>query len=86
MLQYLRNARNIIDVITQRDEQIKKQLTPTGHHLHLHRATSLERASTADDESEIMSSKFRVIIGSVGVSIASGSQDGAALNSGFYKR
>jgi len=70
-------------MITQRNEEIEKQLRPTSLHLHLHGAASLEGSSRSDDEREVVRTEFGVSVGRVGVCIASRKQDGAALNAGF---
>jgi hypothetical protein len=67
----LRNTRDVVNMIAQRHEQIEEQLAAALLHFHLHRATSFECSSTANDQSEVMSSKFRVITGSVGICVAS---------------
>jgi hypothetical protein len=66
----LRNTGNIINMITQRHEQVKKKLTTTSLHLHLHSPATLEGSSAADYESKVMSSKLRVVVGCVGIGIA----------------
>lgn len=66
-------------------ENIKEELGATVVHLELHGATSLEGRPAADDQGKIVSTQFRVGIWRVGICVASGSQDGAALNAGFYR-
>lgn len=73
-------AGNVVDVVAQSHKEVKEELRSAVEHLQLHGPTSLEGAATADDESEVMGPEFRVRIGSVGVGIASGCQDGAALD------
>jgi hypothetical protein len=73
-------------VIAQRDEEIKEELGAAGHHLHLHCAAALEGAAAADDEGEVVGSEFGVGVGCVGVCVAGGGEDCAALDSGFYNR
>lgn len=69
--EHLRNRCNIIDMVTECDEEIEEQLGPAGLHLHLHSAAAFECATTTDYEGEVMCSKFGVSIGCVGVSVAS---------------
>ena len=76
----LRNARHIINMVAQCNKQVKEQLTATSMHLHLHRATSLERVSASDDECEIVCSKFRVVVRCVCICEASWGKDSWALN------
>jgi hypothetical protein len=55
-------------------------------HLELHGAAAFECVSAADYEGKVVSSKLRVCVGSVGIGVASGREDRAALDSGFYVR
>jgi len=80
----LRNASHIINVIAQRDEQVEEQLRTTCHHFHLHGATALESSSAADNECEVVGSQLRVGVRCIGVSVAGGGEDCAALDAGFY--
>jgi len=80
----LRNTSHIINMIAQRDEEVKEQLRASGHHLHLHGAAALEGAAAADDEREVVGSELRVGVWCVGVGVASGGEDCAALDAGFY--
>jgi hypothetical protein len=52
-------------------------------HLHLHRAAALEGVAGADDEGEVVGSQLGVGGWGVGVSEASGGEDGAALDAGL---
>jgi len=79
----LRNTSNIVNMITQRDKQIKEQLAPACHHLHLHRARALEGAAAADDEREVVGAQLGVGVGGVGVGVAGGGEDCGALDAGF---
>lgn len=79
----LRSARDVIYVIAQGDKQIKEELSAAVEHLKLHRATSLEGAAAADDEGEVVGAQLGVGVGGVRISIASGSEDGAGLDSRF---
>jgi hypothetical protein len=82
--QDLRNTSHIINVIAQRDEEVKEQLRAAGHHLHLHGTAALEGAAAADDEREVVGSELRVGVRCVGVGVAGGGEDCAALDAGFY--
>ena len=44
----LRNTSHIINMIAQRDEEVKEQLRAAGHHLHLHGTAALEGAAAAE--------------------------------------
>lgn len=79
----LRNSSNIINMITQRDKKIKKQLTTTSLHLHLHSPATLECSSRSNDQSQIMSSKLRIVVGCIGICVSCWWEDCWALNSGF---
>lgn len=63
-------------MIAQRHEEIEEELRATSLHLHLHRAASLESAPRADDESEVVCSKFAVGVGCISVGVAGGEEDG----------
>jgi len=71
---------NVVHVVAQSDEQIKEQLRTAVEHLQLHGAAALESVAAADDEREIVRTQLRVRVGSVGVGISRGSEDGAALD------
>lgn len=73
-------------MIAQCDEQIEEELGAAGHHLHLHCAAALEGAAAADDEGEVVGPEFGVRVGCVGVGVAGGGEDCAALDAGFYDR
>jgi hypothetical protein len=81
--QDLRNASHIINMIAQRDEQVEEQLRAAGHHLHLHGAAALEGPAAADDEREVVGSQLGVCVGCVGVGVAGGGENCAALDAGF---
>jgi len=82
--QNLRNTSNIINVVAQSNEQIKEELTASLLHLHLHSPATLECASTADYEGEVVSPKFGVGVGSISICVAGRREDSAALNARFY--
>lgn len=71
-------------MVAQSHEKIKEQGCPTVEHLKLHGATALESATRANDQGEIVCTQLGISVWSVGISIASGSQDGAALDTGFW--
>lgn len=81
----LRSSGDVIDMVTERDEQIEEKLGPAVIHFKLHRSTALECAAAPDNESKVMCPQLGVSVGRVGVGIASRSQDGAALDSRFYR-
>lgn len=70
-------------MIHHRNEQIKEQRRAALLHLHLHRAAALERVAAADDEREVVRAELRVRSGCVGVGVAGGGEDGAALDAGL---
>jgi hypothetical protein len=83
LLKDLRNTRDVVNMVAQRHKQIKEQLAATLLHFNLHCATSFEGPSTANDESKIVCSKLRVIIGCISVRVAGRRQNCAALNARF---
>jgi hypothetical protein len=70
-------------MVAQGDEQVEEELSATIEHLELHGAAALEGAAAADDESEIVGPQLGIGVGSVGVGIAGGRQDGAGLDTGL---
>jgi hypothetical protein len=60
-------------------QQIEEELA-TLLHLLLHGSASLECVSRADDECKVVGPQFRVVLGRVGISVASTGEDGRALN------
>jgi hypothetical protein len=68
----LRNTRNVVNMITQCNEQIKEQLRSSSLHFQLHGAAALEGAAGADYEGEIVRTQFRVGVRGVGVGVAGG--------------
>lgn len=70
-------------MVAKRNKEVKEQRGPAVPHLELHRAAALERSAAADDECEIVGSELRVGVGGVGVGVAGGCEDCAALDSGF---
>lgn len=70
-------------MINHRHEQIKEQRRAALLHLHLHGSTALESAAAADDEGEVVGSKFTVRGRRVGVGEAGGGEDSAALHAGL---
>ena len=69
-------------MVTHSNKQIEEQLA-TILHLGLHSTAAFKSRSAANDEGEIVSSKFRVIIGSMSVCPASRREDGGNLNAGL---
>ena len=57
-------------MVTHGDKQVEEHLSALLH-LALHRTATLESVAAAYDESEIVSSKLRVAVGSMGVGPAS---------------
>ena len=70
-------------MVNHGNEQVEEQLAAAGLHLSLHGAAALEGAAATDDEGEVVGSQLGVGVGRVGVGVASGGEDGAALDSGF---
>lgn len=69
----------VIHVIHHGNEQVEKQLTAV-FHLVLHRAATLERVASTDDECEVVRTELGVVVRCVGVGVTSRSQDGRALD------
>jgi hypothetical protein len=69
-------------MINHRHKQIKKQRRPAGLHLQLHRAAALESIPAADDQRQVVRAQLGVGGGRVGVGVAGGGEDGAALDVG----
>lgn len=72
-------------MVAKRDKEVKEQRRPTVPHLELHSAAALERAAAADYESKVVGSELGVGVGGVGVGIAGGGEDRAALDAGFCR-
>lgn len=47
-------AGNIVDVVAQRDEEVKEELTAAVVHLELHRPAALKGGAAADDEGQVV--------------------------------
>lgn len=56
-------------MVAKSNEKIKEELCSAILHLELHSAASLEGAATANDQSKIVCTEFRVGIGSIGVCV-----------------
>lgn len=69
-------------MVTHCNKQIEEQLA-TVFHLGLHGAAAFESGSAADDEGEIVSSKFGIVVGSMSVCPASRREDGGNLDAGL---
>lgn len=76
---------NVVDVVAESDKQVKEQLRASVVHLELHSSATLEGTARADDEGEIVGSQLRVCVGSVGVGVSGRGEDGAALDTRFFK-
>jgi hypothetical protein len=64
------------------DKKIEEQLSSILH-LVLHRTASLECVTRTNDQCEIVRSQLGIIVGRVGVGVAGGCQNGAALDAGL---
>lgn len=62
-------AGDIINMVAKGNEKIKEKLGSAVVHLKLHGAATLEGATAADDQSEIVGPKFRVGVWCVGVRV-----------------
>lgn len=63
-------SRDVVDMVAKCNEKIKEKLSATIIHLELHGAAALEGASRANDESEIVCSKFGIGVRRVVVSVS----------------
>lgn len=70
-------------MIDHGDEQVEEQRRATHLHLMLQGAAALESVPAADDESEVMRTQLRVAGRGIGVGVAGGGEDGAALDAGL---
>ena len=61
------------------NEQVEEQLTAILHFV-LHGAAALECVAGTNDECKVVRTKLGVIVGCVGIGVASRGQDGRALN------
>jgi len=69
-------------VIDHGNEEVKEKFA-TSLHFHLHGAAALESLSASNDESEIMSSQFRVGVRRILIRKACRGKNGAALHAGL---
>ena len=53
-------------MVTHSNEEVEEQLAAL-FHLLCHRCAALERVAAADDESEVVSSQLRIVLGSVSI-------------------
>ena len=67
----LLSRREIIGMVTESNKKIKKKLGAAIVHLQLHRTAPLEGATRANDQGEIVCPKLGVVIGCIGIGIAS---------------
>lgn len=79
----LRSARDVVDMVAQRNEQIEEELGVAVEHLELHGAAALEGAAAADDEGEVVRAQLGVGVGRVRVGVPGRGQDGARLDAGL---
>lgn len=75
-------AGDVVDVVTESDKEVEEQLAASVEHLGLHGAAALEGVAAADDESEEVRTELGVIVGRVGVSVASRQENGVACDAG----
>lgn len=80
-----RSRRDVVDVVAERDEEVEEQRCAAVPHLELHGAAALEGTAAADDEGEVVGAELGVRVGGVGVGIASGGEDRAALDAGLCR-
>ena len=64
------------------NEQIEEELAAILH-LILHCAAALEGMSSSNDERKVVCAELRVGVGSVGIGVTSGCQDGGTLDTGL---
>lgn len=74
---------NVIYMVAEGDEEVEEELAAAVVHLELHGAAALEGAAAADDEGKVVGTQLGVRVGGVGVGVAGGCEDGAALNARF---
>ena len=67
-------------MIHHRHEEVEEERRSACLHLHLHRAAALEGVAATDDESEVVCAELGVAGRCVGVGVAGGGEDGAALD------
>jgi len=70
-------------MIAQSDKEVEEELRASSMHLQLHRAASLECATTTDDQGKVVCPKFRITVRSVGICIAGRCKNRAALYTRF---
>ena len=73
-------------MVAEGDEEVKEELAASVVHLELHGAASLEGAAAADDEGEVVGAQLGVGIGGVGIGVAGGGENSAALDARFLMR
>ena len=66
-------------MVTHGDEEVEEHLA-TSLHLDSHGAASLEGVAAANDEREVVSSKFSIVVRGVLIGPTSRCQDGGDLN------
>lgn len=73
-------------MVAEGDEEVEEELAASVVHLELHGAASLEGAAAADDEGEVVGAQLGVGVGGVGVGVAGGCENSAALDAGLFVR
>lgn len=73
------SALKVIHVVAHGDKQVEEELAAMLH-LVLHRAAALECVARADDEGQVVGAQLAIGVGRVGVGVAGGGHDGAALD------
>ena len=75
--------RQVVNVVAERDEEVKEHLRAALLHLHLHRAAPLEGLAAADDEREIVGAEPRVAGRRVRVRESCAAQDRRYVDAGL---
>lgn len=75
-------AGNVVHVVAEGDKEVKEELAAAVEHLCLHGSAALEGVATADNESKVVGTQLGVAVGSVGVGVTGGEEDGVALDTG----
>lgn len=74
-------GRDVIDMVAKRNEKVEEERRAPVPHLELHRPAALKGVAASNDEREIVGAQLRVRVWSVGVGVARGGKDCAALYS-----
>lgn len=70
-------------MVAEGDKEVEEELAAAVVHFQLHGAASLKGAAAADDEGQVVGAQLGVGVRGVGVGVAGGGEDGAALDAGF---